>query len=517
MIGSNVISLFRPRPVDRDWNNQELAEFYRVESSLISVGFHVDTERGLSDEGEPWFVFVDASSGDVIVHCARTDGAYLIASAAFEGVLRGVDFRALVEAFLEHQPLALPRIETPEQRNNIHLHPSAFLVALVATAFFKLSSTSAEAAVLGDGDARHDPYGTDADSASDRLGMELDKRQSLVVLAAVAVVTGQAISDVTDVSGMGTTARFLSENDAPAEGRSAISASLPTFVEKTDGSRLADTINGVGVGEPELLSSTDGGSGSIFSTVLADVLFGDAPIDLTAAGPKAGSSGFSDGDTAGLALAALGQTLLDFSGSALDMSSMGHAIRNLGHHAISSPAEESGAADKDALILTQASASDASTRALSPAVQVVDMQGLERGDGVSGGQVSAVVPSQPVKETPSAVAPVDEQPYIPPETTSGIDLQRLLHSVAGELDVKVGQVRIDAEVRSYDDDARALILDFVQQEDDRRTFSSGQDLIVYDSRLSDAVDKDISFVTWTLDNGATISILGVVDYDQLAA
>ncbi len=513
MIGSNVISLFRPRSVDRDWNNQELAEFYRVESSLITVGFHVDTERGLSDEGDPWFVFVDATSGDVIVHCARTDGAYLIASAAFEGVLRGVDFRALVESFLDRQPLALPRIETPEQRNNIHLHPSAFLVALVATAFFKLSSTSAEAAVLGDGDGGHDPYGTDADGASDRLGMELDKRQSLVVLAAVAVVTGQAISDVTDVSGMGASARFLSDSDAPVEGRSGASATLPTFVEKADGPRLTDPINGIVVEEPEPLSSSDTGSGSIFSAVLADVLFGDAPLDLSAVELKAGGGVVSEGGGSGLALASLGQALLDFSGSALDMSSMGHAVRNLSHHSMSSTAEETRKADTDSLSLTSIPASETSARTVTPAVQFLDAQGLERGDGLSsGGQVSTTMP-QPGKEVP----PADEQPYIPPETTSGIDLQRLLHSVAGELDVKVGQVRIDGEVRTYDDDARALILDFVQQEDDRRTFSSGHDLIVYDSRLSDVDEKNISFVTWTLDNGATISLLGVIDYDQVAA
>lgn len=513
MIGSNVISLFRPRPVDRDWNNQELAEFYRVESSLITVGFHVDTERGLSDEGEPWFVFVDATSGDVIVHCARTDGAYLIASAAFEGVLRGVDFRALVESFLERQPLALPKIETPEQRNNIHLHPSAFLVALVATAFFKLSSTGAEAAVLADGEVGHDPYGIDADSASERLGIELDKRQSLVVLAAVAVVTGQALSDVADVSGVGVTAHYLNDSAAPVEGHRS-STPLPTFVDNAEGSRLAEAINGVGSGERGMMSSADGGSGSVLGTVLADVLFGDAPLDLIAVEAKGGGV-LSEAGRAEMALVSLGQALLDFSGSPLDISSMEHAISNLGHHATSSSADEARSADKDVVALNQSPVSDISARSVVPSVQFVEATGLERAEGVS----AAVLPSSAAygKGVPSDASSNGQQAYIPPETTGGIDLQRLLHSVAGELDVKVGQVRIDAEVRKYDDEARALILSFVQQEDDRRTHSSGQELIVYDSRLSDAEGKDISFVTWAVEGGGTISILGVVDYDQIAA
>lgn len=517
MIGSNVISLFRPRPVDRDWSNQELAEFYRVESSLISVGFHVDTERGLSDEGEPWFVFVDATSGDVIVHCARTDGAYLIASAAFEGVLRGVDFRALVESFLEHQPLALPRIETPEQKNNIHLHPSAFLVALVATAFFKLSSTSAEAAVLGDGDGRHDPYGTDADSATDRLGMELDKRQSLVVLAAVAVVTGQAVADVTDVSGVGTNAWLLSAGDVPTESHSAVSAILPAFVVKPESSRLAETIDTVAVGEVVPLSSHDGGSGSVFSAVLADVLFGDASLDLLTTGSKAGGGVYAGAEGSELALAPLGQSLLEFGGATLDMSVMGHAIRNMTPDTISQLARDVRDAGADSLSLSLRAVSETPAHTLAPAVQIVDAApGFDRAEGFSGGQFAGAAP-QSDKGSAPVEPPAAEQPVILPETTSGIDLQRLLNSVAGELDVKIGQVRIDAEVRTYDDEARALILDFVRQEDDRRTFSSGQDLIVYDSKLSDVSDKDISFVTWTLGDGTTISILGVVDHDLISA
>src|SRR5690554_6887190 len=46
----------RPRR-GTDWANEDLAQFYRVEASLIQAGISVETDRGVTDEGEPWFVF----------------------------------------------------------------------------------------------------------------------------------------------------------------------------------------------------------------------------------------------------------------------------------------------------------------------------------------------------------------------------------------------------------------------------------------------------------------------------
>jgi hypothetical protein len=143
-MGAQVVSFLNwshraaPQPV-ADWSQQELAEFYRVESALIRAGLSIETDRGLSDEGDPWFVFLRAEDGEVVVHFARVDGEYLIAGPAYEKVARGYDFNALVRAMIARHPLIRPE----ERGANILLHPAAILVAIVGTAFFKTGEAKA--------------------------------------------------------------------------------------------------------------------------------------------------------------------------------------------------------------------------------------------------------------------------------------------------------------------------------------------------------------------------------------
>src|SRR6516164_1753268 len=117
-----VLAFQRPRTSSGDWTQQELAEFYRVESVLLQNGLLVGTDRGRSDEGDPWFVFYRSESEEVITHFARIDGYYLVAASAFSGIARGRDFKLLVRELMEAHPLMLPRNDQPGQK--VFLHPS---------------------------------------------------------------------------------------------------------------------------------------------------------------------------------------------------------------------------------------------------------------------------------------------------------------------------------------------------------------------------------------------------------
>ncbi|MFC7400179.1 hypothetical protein ACFQU1_23540 [Chelatococcus sp. GCM10030263] len=191
----NVAQLFPFRSRSRDWSNQELAEFYRVEAALVQAGLTIETDRGLSDENEPWFAFCHADTGEVIIHFARIGGVYVAASGAFEGVLRGVDFRSLVEALLMRHPLVVPR-----KGEKISLHPSALLVALVATAFFKLSEADAQASTIeprnGSGQAAEPALSgrtiwVGAAEDARHAVVHLDRRQAAVMLAAITIAVTQ--------------------------------------------------------------------------------------------------------------------------------------------------------------------------------------------------------------------------------------------------------------------------------------------------------------------------------------
>jgi hypothetical protein len=184
----NVVPLFNSKSSFRshDWTVQELAEFYRVEASLIRANIPVETDRGLTDEGDPWFLFCNANTGEIIVHFARFDGTYVVASPALRSCARGRDFRALIEAQIASHPLVIPK---SEGREKLFIHPAALLIVFVTTCFFKLSQTPAAAGELhaAQPDSR---VGSQGHSDSESQGIMLDERATAAVLA--AIVTGIA-------------------------------------------------------------------------------------------------------------------------------------------------------------------------------------------------------------------------------------------------------------------------------------------------------------------------------------
>jgi len=142
----------------RDWSNQDLAELYRVESALVQAGLRIDTERGVSDEGDPWFIFCHGDSGDVVAHFARIDGRYVIASPVLPKALRGSDLGAIVRTFVEDNPISLPSPENG-RRGNVVFHPAALLTIFVATILIMISPEEGFASGMADdetGDLNHD-------------------------------------------------------------------------------------------------------------------------------------------------------------------------------------------------------------------------------------------------------------------------------------------------------------------------------------------------------------------------
>ncbi|MBB5764685.1 hypothetical protein HNR01_004329 [Methylorubrum rhodesianum] len=145
MTMSTVIPLFRPASARQgNWSQQELAEFYRVEAALLRAGFSIASEHGLSDEGEPWFVFC-RPDGDALIHFAKIDGSYLIASEALDRPVRGTDFRTLIDQIARLHPHLLP---IPATGTTLVVHPAALLAALVAAVALSLSSEDAHAGPL---------------------------------------------------------------------------------------------------------------------------------------------------------------------------------------------------------------------------------------------------------------------------------------------------------------------------------------------------------------------------------
>lgn len=139
-MSARVVSLVDWIAPQRDWSQRELAEFYRVEAALLQAGLRIETDRGVTDEGDPWFVFCRADDGEVFIHFARSRGEYLIAGPGYDGLSRGRDFAALTRDIISRHPL----VQTPAGRkSNVFMHPAALLIAIVGTAFFKTGEAKA--------------------------------------------------------------------------------------------------------------------------------------------------------------------------------------------------------------------------------------------------------------------------------------------------------------------------------------------------------------------------------------
>ena len=116
------------------WTNDELAELYRVVDLLGRAGLSVVADMGMSDEGDPWFVFCRADNGEVIAHFARIDGHFIAASIAVDETYRGANFRQIVDRMVSSQPLVVPASGSVSGGSTLLLHPAVLLTAFVATA-----------------------------------------------------------------------------------------------------------------------------------------------------------------------------------------------------------------------------------------------------------------------------------------------------------------------------------------------------------------------------------------------
>ena len=130
-MSANVFAFPSRSKGPQPWTNDELAELYRVVDLLGRAGLAVTTDMGMSDEGDPWFVFCRVDNEEVIAHFARIDGHFVAASIAVDETFRGANFRQIVDRMVSSQPLVVPK---PGPGSRLMMHPAVLLTAFVATA-----------------------------------------------------------------------------------------------------------------------------------------------------------------------------------------------------------------------------------------------------------------------------------------------------------------------------------------------------------------------------------------------
>ena len=121
-----------------DWTNQELADLYRAHALIQAAQPGLECDRGVADEGDPWFV-IGKSNGDVLVQICRMNGTYILDSVSLSHVLSGCNFNALVEDFLStvtenrENKTGAANVVRLTRGGTVCLHPSMMIAALIWT------------------------------------------------------------------------------------------------------------------------------------------------------------------------------------------------------------------------------------------------------------------------------------------------------------------------------------------------------------------------------------------------
>lgn len=139
---------FKPRPqvvVGPPWSTAELGELFRVAHILRQSGMAIETDMGLSDEGDPWFVFFSAQTEDVIAHFARINGEIVVHGLSIGEAIAGVDLQDVVKRLKPVQ--ALEQQQQTQGSRSVVLHPFMLLVAFVAASFLATEESQAAAPV----------------------------------------------------------------------------------------------------------------------------------------------------------------------------------------------------------------------------------------------------------------------------------------------------------------------------------------------------------------------------------
>ncbi|BAT57585.1 hypothetical protein GJW-30_1_00092 [Variibacter gotjawalensis] len=133
-MAARIVSLFGRastslRALPEPWSTQDTADLYRVLHFLIDAGLPVSLNFGKTDEEEPWAVFENDETGDVLVQIARLDGSIVVVNSQFKKVYRGNSLRNITDQILaDHNGVSR------NKATNVIYLPSAVLTAFVASA-----------------------------------------------------------------------------------------------------------------------------------------------------------------------------------------------------------------------------------------------------------------------------------------------------------------------------------------------------------------------------------------------
>ncbi|MBS7701466.1 hypothetical protein [Chelatococcus sp. YT9] len=126
-----------PFPFHATARNRALAKLYQPEAAVLQAGIRAEIDRGSSDEGDPWVVFVRPGTGEIIAHVAIIDGEVVADSPAFSRLMRGQDIKEILDRLVSRLKA------TGYNRPSATVTNLGIVAAAIALASFHLSDADA--------------------------------------------------------------------------------------------------------------------------------------------------------------------------------------------------------------------------------------------------------------------------------------------------------------------------------------------------------------------------------------
>ena len=87
------------------WSKHELAHLHSAAKFVRAGQRSIRTDCGVTDEGDPWFVFCADETDEIIAHFARIGSEYIACVPFRSGALTGRILPDLIEQFLQQHKL----------------------------------------------------------------------------------------------------------------------------------------------------------------------------------------------------------------------------------------------------------------------------------------------------------------------------------------------------------------------------------------------------------------------------
>ena len=101
------------------WSSDELDLLLGAAKFLRSEGVDLVSDHGITDEGEPWFVFCDPETCDILAHFARIGGEYLACVPFRNHTVKGSVLQALLDRFLQSRCIVWPMFILEKQHREL--------------------------------------------------------------------------------------------------------------------------------------------------------------------------------------------------------------------------------------------------------------------------------------------------------------------------------------------------------------------------------------------------------------